>query len=117
MEDNRIEAIALLRNHRGSPRKARLVLDMIRGKRVREAKNILMFSNKRMAEATLKLLVSACSNAYQQNNKIDVDNLIINKAYADGAQIMKRWMPRAKASASTILKRSCHITIGVIENV
>jgi large subunit ribosomal protein L22 len=116
MEDNKIEAISSLRNHKGSPRKARLVLDLIRGKRVAEAKNILMFSNKRMATHALKLLNSACANATQKATKIDIDNMIINKAFADGGQIAKRWRPRAKSSATTILKRSCHITIGVVSD-
>ena len=73
MEDNTIAAIAILRNHRGSARKARLVLDLIRGKRVYEAKKILEFSNKRMAEAIQKLLNSACANAAQKAAKVAAD--------------------------------------------
>ena len=115
MEDNVLEAVAILKNHRGSPRKARLVLDMVRGKNVNEAKNILMFSNKRMAAHIVKLLNSACANAVQKKPKIDMKNMIVSKAYADGGQTMKRWRPRAKSSAGAILKRYCHITIGISE--
>ena len=113
MEDNILEATASLRNLNGSARKARLVLDLIRGKRVYEAKNILQFSNKRMATHIHKLLNSACANATQAEARVDVDNLIIDKAFADGGPTRRKWLSRAKGSATTIHKRSCHITIGI----
>jgi len=111
--ENTTEAKASLRNFRGSPRKARLILDMIRGKKVTVAKNILQFSTKQMAKEIHKLLNSAVANAVQATAKLNVDELIVNKAYADGGQIMKRHMPRANGRATMIRKRTCHINIAV----
>jgi len=110
--ENTTEAKASLRNFRGSPRKARLILDLIRGKKVPVAKNILQFSTKRMAKEIHKLLNSAIANATNQATaKINVDDLIVNRAWADGGQMMKRHMPRANGRATMILKRTCHINI------
>lgn len=108
-----MEAIAKVRNLRGSARKARLVLDLIRGKRVVEAKNILMFSKKRFAANIEKVLDSAVANANYEHGKVDIDNLIVSTAFADDGPIMKRFMPRALGRAYLIRKRSCHITIAV----
>ena len=113
MEDRILEATASLRNHSGSARKARLVLDQIRGKSVSDANKILEFSNKRMAIYIQKLLKSACANVTQIEGKADVNSMRIDKAFADDGRIMKRWMPRAKSQASPIKKKTCHITIGI----
>lgn len=116
MEDiKKIEAYAKLNNHRGSARKARLVLDMIRGKSVNEAQKILVFSTKRVSQDLVKLLNSAVANVTQQNGKIEIDNMIVNQAYADEGRTMKRFRPRARGRATVIRKRSCHITIGIAE--
>ena len=115
MEDNKIQGIALLKNHKGSARKARLVLDMIRGKKVGEARNMLQFSNKRMATPILKLLNSACANVTFSSPKVDIENFIVFRAFADGGQHQKRFRFRAKGSGSPVLKRSCHITLSVAD--
>jgi large subunit ribosomal protein L22 len=114
--DNVIESKAQCRNLRGSARKARLVLDMIRGKKVSEAKNILEFSTKKMSVDILRLLNSAIANAVEKSGKIDTNNMVISRAWADGGTMMKRMMPRANGNAFMILKRHCHITIGITNN-
>lgn len=111
--ENTIEATARLRNFRGSARKARLLLDLIRGKDVNVAKNLLQFSTKRMAKDIYKLLNSAVANATSVGEKLDLENLYIQTAFADGGAIMKRNMPRAQGTATLIKKRLCHITITV----
>jgi large subunit ribosomal protein L22 len=111
----KLEAVAKLNNHRGSARKARLVLDLIRGKNVNEAQKILLFSTKRMAKSIGKLLNSAVANATQVNGKADIDNMIVNKAFADEGTIMKRFLPRAQGRATVIRRKTCHITIGIAE--
>ncbi len=111
----RLEAIAKLNNHRGSARKARLVLDMIRGKNVNEAQKILLFSTKRMAKSIAKLLKSAVANATQKNGKADMDSMIVDRAFANEGTVMKRFLPRAQGRATVIRKQTCHITIGIAE--
>jgi large subunit ribosomal protein L22 len=111
--ENNIEAKARLNNHRGSARKARLVLDLIRGKQVNIAKNILQFSTKRAARSIAKLLNSAIANATQVAGKTDLSNMVVDKAWANEGKIMRRYMPSIKGSAKPIRKRTCHITIGI----
>ena len=108
-----MEAIARVRNLRGSARKARLVLDLIRGKNVPEAQKILVFSNKRVAANIAKLLNSAIANATVKEGKAEIDRMIVNKAFADDGPIMKRHRPRAHGRATTIRRRTCHITVVV----
>jgi large subunit ribosomal protein L22 len=108
-----MDAKAKLRFQRGSARKARLVLDLIRGKSVSEARNILMFSEKRASEAILKLLNSAAANASNQETRVDADSMIITFATADDGPIMKRMRPRAQGRAFIIRKRTCHITLEI----
>jgi large subunit ribosomal protein L22 len=110
-----MEAIARIRNLRGSARKARLVLDIIRGKNVPEAQRILQFSKKRMAKDVAKLLNSAIANATVTEGKIDIDNMIVKKVFADDGPIMKRNRPRAQGRATIIRKRTCHISLGIAE--
>jgi len=115
--ENTTEAIARLRNFRGSPRKARLILDTIRGRKVSDARNILQFSTKKMAKEIQKLLNSAVANATQLAGKVNTEDLQVVKAWADGGQMMKRHMPRANGRAMMIKKRTCHINICVaLEN-
>ncbi len=111
----KLQAVAKLQNLRGSARKARLVLDMIRGKSVNEAQKILLFSTKRMAKSIEKLLNSAVANATQKQGKADIDSLIVDKAFADEGTIMKRFLPRAQGRATVIRRKTCHVTIGVAE--
>ena len=105
-----MEVRAKLRFVRVSPRKARLVADLIRGKGSEEATNILTFTKKAAAKILIKLLKSAIANATQKKN-IDVDRLYIKKITVDQGPTMKRFQPRALGRATTIRKRTSHITI------
>lgn len=105
-----MEVKASVRNVRIAPRKVRLVLDLVRGKDVKEAAAILKFTPKGAAPVVGKLLKSAVANA-TNNNNLEESKLYIKRCYADDGVTLKRWMPRAKGSASQILKRSSHITI------
>ena len=104
-------ATASLRNYRGSARKARLILDMIRGKKVNQAKNILQFSTKKMAKDIHNLLNSAVANATQKAGKVDMETLYVETAFADEGVTQKRMMLAIKGMAYRIRKRSCHITL------
>lgn len=108
-----MEAIARVKNLRGSARKVRLVLDLIRGRSVPEVKSILLFSNKKAAVHVRKLLKSAIANAKVKDPNVDVENMILNKAFANDGPIMKRHKPRAQGRATIIRKRTCHITLGI----
>ena len=95
-----------------SPQKARLVADLVRGKKVDEAINILKFANKKAAVIIKKVLDSAIANA-ENNNGADVDELKVKEIFIDVGPVMKPTMPRAKGSADRITKRTSHITIRV----
>ena len=97
---------------RVTPRKARLVLDHIRGKSVEEALAMLQFMPNQAAGAVAKVVKSAAANA-EHNYQLNSDDLFVKACYADEGVVMKRWMPRAKGSASQILKRTSHITVVV----
>jgi large subunit ribosomal protein L22 len=103
-------ASATLRSIRMSPRKARLVIDLIRGKQVEPALAILKFSPKKGAKIAYKLLQSAIANAREQA-RADVDRLWITKGWVDEARTLKRYMPAAHGRALPIRKRASHITI------
>jgi large subunit ribosomal protein L22 len=106
-------AVARLRFQRGSPQKARLVIDTIRGKPVGEALSSLQFSRRAAARNVAKLLRSAIDNAKQKDEHLDIDDLIVSRAFVDEAPVAKRIRPRAQGRAFQILKRSCHMTIEV----
>lgn len=108
------EAIASLRDVKSSTMKAALVLDLIRGKSVERALNDLTFCRKKLAPITKKLLLSAIANA-ENNHQLNVDNLVVSRAFADKGAYQKRWMQRAKGRAAPILKHRCHLTIVVAE--
>jgi large subunit ribosomal protein L22 len=95
---------------RCSARKARLVLEHIRGKQATEAKAILAFATRAAARDAGKVLASAIANA-ETNNGYDVDDLVVVAAYADEGPTLKRWRPRARGRVNRIRKRTCHITI------
>ncbi len=97
---------------RFTPRKVRLVLDLIRGKSVDEALGILQFMPNHAAAAVAKVVKSAAANA-THNNHLDADQLYVKACYADEGVTLKRFMPRAKGNASQILKRTSHITVVV----
>jgi len=103
---------AVLRFVRLSPKKARFVADLVRGKKVDEAVNILKFSTNRAARIIKKVLDSAIANA-ENNNGADVDELKVQRIMIDDGPRMKRISPRAKGRADRILKRTSHITISV----
>ena len=103
---------ATLRGVRISPRKLRLVADVIRGKYVGDALQTLDFMPKKAAKITSAVLKSAISNARNASN-VDIDNLIVQQAYVDMGKTMKRFLPRAKGVATRIRKKSSHITISL----
>ena len=106
------EARAVAKSIRMSPRKARLVVDLIRGKKVAQALEILTFTNKKAAALVKKVLESAIANA-EHNDGADIDDLKVAKIFVDEGPSMKRVMPRAKGRADRILKRTSHITVVV----
>ncbi len=93
-----------------TPRKARLVVEHIRGRTVPEARTMLAFSDRAAAREIDKLLRSAVSNAEANHNLIG-DDLVVKTAYVDEGPTIKRWRPRARGRAAQIRKRMCHITI------
>ena len=109
-----MEVKATSKTLRIPPRKARLVLDLIRGKDVNEAAAILKFTPNVAAESISKVLKSAVSNAVN-NNEMDEEKLYVKACYANEGITLKRFMPRAKGSASAIHKRTSHITVVVDE--
>ena len=99
---------------RMSPRKARLVLDHIRGRSVPEARTILAFTQRAAATEIEKVLRSAVANA-EANHGLDGDELLVQAAYADEGPTLKRWRPRARGRANRIRKRTCHVTVVLVE--
>ena len=98
---------------RVTPRKARLVVDMIRGKNVVQALGILDNTNKKAAPIVKALLKSAIANAEQKDRGTDVDALVVKEVYVDMGQTLKRFAPRAMGRAARIRKRSSQITLRV----
>ena len=109
-----MEVRATAKTLRIPPRKARLVLDLIRGKDVEEATAICKFTPNVAAEAVGKVLKSVVANAVN-NNDMDETKLYVKACYANEGVTLKRFMPRAKGSASAIHKRTSHITVVVDE--
>lgn len=118
-EANKTMYFASLRNVPTSPRKMRLVADMIRGKEVNLALNMLKFSTKEAAGRMEKLLLSAIDNWKQKNNGASVDdaNLYVKTVYVDSARILKRLRPAPQGRAHRIRKRSNHVTLFVDSKV
>ena len=109
-----MEAKAHLRYARISPRKVKIVCDLIRGKDVPTAMAILMQTPKAASELLLKLLKSAAANA-ENNHQMDPEKLYVSQVFATPGPILKRMMPRAQGRAYRINKRTSHITIAVAE--
>ena len=107
-----MEAKAIARFVRVSPRKARLVVDTIRGKSASEASTILKFTPKGAAEVVAKVLDSAVANA-EHNLKIKPETLYVANAFVDEGPTLKRIQPRAMGRAFKIRKRTSHITVVV----
>ncbi len=97
-----------------APRKVRLVCDLIRGKSILEAMQILEFTNKSSALVVQKLIKSAAANAVNNDGK-DINKLYVKEIYANEAPTMKRFQPRSQGRAFQILKKSSHITAVVDE--
>ena len=114
MEANKIEVKATANTVRITPRKARLVVDLIRGKNVNEATALLKLTNKGANEAVIKVLNSAVANA-EHNNGLNKENLYVKAAYVNDGLRMKRMLPRAKGRGDVIIKRTCNITVIVAE--
>ncbi len=114
MENN--VAKAHLKYARISPRKVKIVLDLIRGKDAGVAMGILKNTNKSASEYLVKLLGSAIANA-EHNNHMDPSKLYVAECFVCPGPTLKRIMPRAKGSADRILKRTSHVTIVVKERV
>ena len=106
------EARAIAKNVRLTPRKARLVIDLVRGKDVKVALGILANTNKAASEPVTKLIKSAAANAVN-NFGMDEDKLYIAEIWANDGLRMKRYLPRAKGSASGLVKRNSHLTVVV----
>jgi large subunit ribosomal protein L22 len=98
---------------RVSPQKARLVIDLIRGKNAGEAINILRFTKKRVTHQIEKVLRSAIANAEQKNENLDVDRLVVSKAYVSEGPRAKRVRPAPMGRAYRYQRRMSHITVAV----
>ena len=109
-----MQAKAIARTVGVTPRKARLVVDLIRGKSVTEALETLAYLNKSAVTPVTKVLKSAVANA-TNNFNMNESSLYIKEAYVDDSIRMRRYLPRAKGSASGLVKRTCHITIVVAD--
>ncbi|MDE2654528.1 MAG: 50S ribosomal protein L22 [Gemmatimonadota bacterium] len=112
-----MEARAIARHIRMSPRKVRLVVDQIRGRSVNEAISVLTFSKKAAAVPVSKTLLSAIANAQDLANRdgdsVDVDELVVSRAFVDEGPTLKRWRARAMGRASPRRRRTSHITVEV----
>lgn len=100
---------AFLKNYRQSPRKVRLIADLVRGKKVSDALTTLKFVDKRASGPFAKVIESAVANAKDQGK--EVEHLVIKTVTVDKGVVLKRFMPRARGSASRINKRNSHIRV------
>ncbi len=105
-----METRAVARYVRVSPQKARLVVDLIRGKDVAEAQQILEYSPKAAAQVVSKVLMSALANA-ENNNGLSPEQLFVAKVFVDEGPTLKRWRPRAYGRPTRINKRTSHVTV------
>lgn len=104
---------AMARFARISPRKARMIVDLVRGKKAADALQMLSFTQKAGAPWVRRLIESAVANARQANPSVDVDTLFVTTAFVDKAanSTMRRWRPRAMGRATRIQKGVSHITV------
>jgi large subunit ribosomal protein L22 len=105
-----MEARAQARFIRVTPRKARRVVDLIRGLPAAEAQAVLRFAPQAASEPVGKVLASAIANA-EHNDRLDVDTLFVSKAWVDEGPTLKRFRPRAQGRAYRVNKRTSHITV------
>jgi large subunit ribosomal protein L22 len=113
-QDDRMRVRAQAKWVRTSARKARVVLEHIRGRSVPEARTILAFTQRAAATDIEKVLRSAVANA-EANHGLDGDELVVEAAYADEGPTLKRWKPRARGRVNRIRKRTCHVTLVLAE--
>ena len=112
-----MEATATLRYLKASPQKVRLIVDLVRGKKVEEALQILRFTKKTAAKDLEKLVRSAVANAEQKENAPDVDDLVVSKIYVNEGPREKRVQPAPMGRAYRIQKRKAHVTVHVSDEV
>ena len=105
-------ASAFLKGFRESPRRVRMVAEMIRGKRVADALSILRFQQRKAAKMLEKVLNSAVANA-AENEKADADTLVVAKVAVDCGPTQKRWLPRSMGRANRLNRRTSHVTVEV----
>jgi large subunit ribosomal protein L22 len=105
-------ARAVLKRFRESPRKVRMVADMIRGRSVDDAMSILRLQQRKAAKMLSKVLGSAIANA-TENEKADPDQLVVTSVFVDGGPVSKKWMARSMGRANRILSRTSHVTVEV----
>lgn len=112
-----MEATAKLRYLKASPQKVRLVADLVRGRKVEDAIQILRFTNKTCAKDLEKLVRSAVANAENVEGGVDVDELVVSKIYVDEGPREKRIQPAPMGRAYRIIKRQSHVTVHVSDDV
>ncbi|MSO20995.1 MAG: 50S ribosomal protein L22 [Acidobacteria bacterium] len=110
-----MEARAIAKNVRCSPRKARLVLNLIRGMAAGDAMNLLKFTKKHVAKDVEKTLRSAIANAEGKSDTVDVDDLIVSEVFAGDGLRAKRMRPAPMGRGHSYVRRTCHITVKVAE--
>jgi large subunit ribosomal protein L22 len=112
-EEDKNRSLAILKNCPSSPRKMRLVVDMIRGVEVNRALDILRFSTKEASKNVEKLLLSAISNWQKKNEetRIEKSNLYVKEVFVDGGRMLKRLRPAPQGRGYRVRKRSNHVTI------
>lgn len=110
-----VEAKAIVKYVKISPRKVRQVVDLIRGKKLNEALAILRYTPQRASEAVTKVVKSAAANA-ENNLQMDRDELFVTSCYVDQGPTFKRFQPRAMGRADVLRKRTSHITVMVGDN-
>lgn len=112
-EENKARAMAVLNNCPSSPRKMRLVVDMIRGVEVNRALDILRYSTKEPSKKVEKLLLSAIANWQKKNEdaRVEKSNLFVKEVFVDGGRQLKRLRPAPQGRGYRIRKRSNHVTI------
>src|SRR5437667_9283227 len=112
-----MESIATLKYLKASPQKVRLVVDLVRGKRVEEALQILRFTRKTVARDLAKLVRSAVANAENKEANLDTDDLVVSRIYVNEGPREKRVQPAPMGRAYRIQKRQAHITVHVSDEV
>jgi large subunit ribosomal protein L22 len=105
-------ARAYLKGFRESPRRVRMVAEMIRGKKAEDALAILAFQPRKAAKMLTKVLNSAIANA-TENDELDADALVVTRVEIDGGPTQKRWLPRSMGRANRLNRRTSHVTVTV----